>query len=259
MKHFNMKRFAHVLSYTFSTSRRNLLSGMLGMLMCYLLMFFVANFSYKDTTVNSSMVVDQAYDMSSLCTLIFVMLSVGTIFRPEESKQGRTALMLLPASNLEKFLGRWVYLWVYTQAGCLMFAVADGLNYVYQLTHGQEALSALSCLVEVGKTSSLTAREVAMWRLSMADLFLVFMAVHAFYLLGSTLLRRYAFIVTSAVLALLVILWFWHFESLFSALSAERLLWLLFAFAIVCIILFTWLAYRAFCHWQLITRKYLSL
>ncbi len=260
MKNFNMKRFGHVLSYTFLTSRRNLLSGMIGMLLCYLFMFVVSNMNYHSSLPGTLSIVNQAMGMSTMATLIFIVVATGTLFRPEESRQGRTALMMLPASNLEKFVGRWVYLLVFTLAGVLMFVVADGLHYAFHSLKGHDAVSAVGCLLRLGDVRYVSAHQEAMEHLSRVDIGLMFLALHAYFLLASTLVRRHTVVIAAAVLALLAVGWYWLIENAVShSLTAEQTLWGVFVVAILLIVGFTWLAYCSFCRWQLITRKFLSL
>lgn len=262
MKHFNLKRFGRVLSYTFLTLRRNLLSGMVGMLLCYLFIFVVSNMNCHASLPETKYIVDQALGMSVMATFIFIAVATGTLFRPEESRQGRTSLMMLPASNLEKFLARWVWLWALILAGCLMFVVADGLHAAYHWLQGNDVHFAVSYISSALSSDGLRfadAHAEAMWRMHNVDIWLMFIALHAFYLFGSTLVRRFAFLWTSGALALMGFVWVWLIENEFNSWDEERFLWFIFVLAIVGIVLFTWLAYRSFCRWQLITRKYLSV
>ncbi len=259
MKNFNLHRFVHVLNYTFATGRRNLLFSVVGMLLAYLLLFIVSNFNRQSCLPETKSIVDQAIGMSLVCSLFFIMAGAGTLFSSETSKQGRAALLMLPASDVEKFLGRWVYLLVFTLAGLFMFVVADGLHYLYHWAQGHEAISAVGCLLRLGDVHYISDRQEEMEHLVNVDIYLFFVALHAFFLLGSTLVRRYAVIVTALVVVLCFVVYFWLFENYISSLPKEVVLWGFFWVNIVCIVLFTGLAYRAFCRWQLITRKFLSL
>ena len=255
MKNFNPQRFAHMLRYTFVTSRRTMINGVVGMLLCYLFMFIMANLN----NVMMMPVVNQALAMSTIATIIFIMVSAATLFRAEESNQGRAALMLLPATNLEKFLARWVWLLVFTLAGVLMFVVADGLHYAYHFALGHEAISGVGCLLSLTDVVYVSDHQRTMNLLSNADIFLVFTAIHAFCLLGSTLVRRNAVVITAVALGVGMAVYLWLLENGLRYLPQEQLLWGILVVAAVCIVLFIWLAYRSFCRWQLITRKYLSL
>jgi len=260
MKNFNPTRFAQVLRYTFATSRRNLLSGMAGMLFCYLLIFVVSNLTRQSSLPDTMYISGAAMGMSIVATLIFFAVSAATLFHPEESRQGRTALMMLPASNLEKFLARWVWLWAFMLAGCLMLVVTDGLHYAYHWARGHEPVSVIGYWLRLWDVRYVSAQHVAMDHLWKTDCCLMLMAVHAYFLLAATLVRRHAVVIAAAVLALLAVVCYWLVEHVGShSLSAEQFLWSLFVVAILLIVGLTGLAYRCFCRWQLITRKYLSV
>ena len=263
MKNFKMNRFAHVLSYTFATSRRHLLSGVVGMLVCFLLMFVVANYNHWSQLPQTLLIVDQACGTSLLAAFIFFMVSAGTLFRPEQSKQGRAALLMLPASNLEKFLARWVYLWVFTIAGLLMFFVADGLHYAFHYMLGHEPSAALNYMLSAFNydyPDNWTQHDIMMRRWGLTAWWLAFMALHAYFILGSTLLRRHSFIFAAVVYFFILVTWVWFMANVANRLVREdHEVRALFVASIVAIILFIWLAYRCFCRWQLITRQYLSI
>ena len=88
--------------------------------------------------------------------------------------------------------------------------------------------------------------------------------IHAFFLMGSVLFRKYHFIVCAA----LVVLVFAAMASLYNASGLYQhngetalTIWniVLIVFEAISITLFTWLAYRLFCRWQVVTHKFVNL
>ena len=68
---------------------------------------------------------------SVIAMYIFFLISASTLYRGEQKKQQRIAWLMLPASNLEKFLSRWIYMLVFMLVGgVLTFFVADCIHMV---------------------------------------------------------------------------------------------------------------------------------
>jgi hypothetical protein len=99
----------------------------------------------------------------------------------------------------------------------------------------------------------------ATW-LSVIMMYSFFIGIHAFYLLGGVFFKKFHFIAVSA----LVVLAFAGFASLFNMLVTPRQSMSISitayyisvtVFWTLVITLFTWLAYRLFCRWQVVTHK----
>ena len=78
------------------------------------------------------------------------------------------------------------------------------------------------------------------------------LTVHAFYLLGATLFRKHPFLLTASSLAILLAFFASTIQWLYQMFSS-----LVFYLLVICAI--CWLAYRLFCRWQVVTRKFTNL
>lgn len=230
-----------------------------------------------------------------LSVILFVSLAF-TKFTQLGTMQQRASFLMLPAMNLEKFLAVIFYVTVVcTIVAVLSFVIADGLrmgamaiwnqfqplgyNYYPDGNEMHYTYWWSSVLPEIVKYLSpdwVNASDIYSYTLSYRVMSIVSMGVfilfvHAHYILGATLLRRYSFVISSIVLIMWMLLSFRiiiHFE-----LPLSRSVWvedhyvsqevgetayifaaLLFA-AAVCAY---WNAYRIFKKFELMTNKWLN-
>jgi len=271
MKQFDSKRFGQVLKLDFAEGRKAILWGALAMLLLYLFFFW---FTHNIASHDEYYGVDQSYvtmlRVTSICEavgqfgmvamLMFWLVSASILYRSEQKKQQRIAWLMLPATNLEKFLSRWLYMVVFSLVGgVLMFFVADLLHIAYLWISSNPVKDATSyffhALPHTDEYSPL---------LHITNVYGMMITIHAFFLMGSVLFRKYHFIVCAA----LVVLTFTVVASIFNALGlyqyngetariATDIIFIVFE--AVAISLFTWLAYRLFCRWQVVTHKFVNL
>ena len=117
MKNFDMTRFSRVLKLDFIEGYKSMLWGALCMTLLYLFFFWFAhNLSMHslrydhihDPIVRNTMIINYICEavsgFSVMAVFIFFLISASTLFRSEQKKQKRIAWMMLPATNLEKFL-----------------------------------------------------------------------------------------------------------------------------------------------------------
>ena len=144
MKQFDMTRFGRVLKLDFFEGRKAMMWGALCMVLLYLFFFWFAhNIGYHITTyvyidpeerlrLHISAICEGVGAFSAIAMFIFFLISASTLYRGEQKKQQRIAWLMLPASNLEKFLSRWIYLLVFSLVGGLLsFFVADLIHMAY--------------------------------------------------------------------------------------------------------------------------------
>lgn len=148
MKNFDLQRFGSVLRFDFAQNRQQLLWCVLGMLMVYLFFFWFAH--------NIGMRVDKVTDwelqiknicegvgiFGVVCFYIYMMATASTLYWREQKKAKRTAWLMLPATNLEKFLSRWVFMLAVSLGGFLMFFVADAIHMAWLWMTGKPIIAA---------------------------------------------------------------------------------------------------------------------
>jgi hypothetical protein len=218
------------------------------------------------------------------CTIfILIAMAIGTctFLSDFNKKTKREAFLMLPASNLEKYLSAVLYILSFFAVCVLIsFALGDTLRMVFRnLVYGDEWKSAIPMLIN-NMILNLWCHPYAtelMWFDIM--LVIVFVAtilwIHSTYTLGGTLLRKYSFVITSVFLIVCFILFVkfmtyfqltmfhtqWKWENGTPTLESYELGIMSYVVA-VALIVFSCFNYRASFHifkgFQLITNKWFN-
>lgn len=283
MKSFDWNRFRLTLCYDFATGRRQLLRNMMYMLLAYVFVFFVFHLFHPDVTdmlppeqrveaaqMRLSTIAQMVGGLSTVMAGVFALVTVSGMFGGEQTKQGRIRMLMLPASNVEKFLSRWLLMAAVTLGGTVVaFPLADALHMLYCSLADQPVVAATPRVwSNVCHTVFSGYTDSHYPLLSTLASTLGWLSLHAFFLLGATLFRKHQFLLTASSLAILLSLfasganWLDHLSTdAVEQVSTNHLLDLLaytaFHLLIVCVC--CWLAYRLFCRWQVITRKFVNL
>ena len=270
MKQFDMRRFGLVLKLDFAEGWKPLMWNALLMLLIYLFMFwFCYKVSMKIFTNPASPeyirgVCESVGVTGGITMYFFFIVCASRIFFNVQQKQKLTAYLMLPASNLEKFASRWVYMLAFSiVGGVLTFLVADALHAVWLLLMGRPVHWATAALVRFYGLEFDVHRGLWVFLCYTLTYYALWLLIHAFYLFGGVFFRRYHFVATSALGILLCSVWFslknflgfevyWVLETVTA--GALDVLLLLGG-----IVLLTWLSYRLFCRYQVVTRKFVSL
>ena len=273
MKQFNFNRFSQTLRWVVGVNFRNLMIWSLG----YTVGVFLGEQLFF--TLSSGQMAEVVLgNISQFCTIfILIALAVGlsTVFYDLNKKTRREAFLMLPASNLEKFLSAVVYVtFVWTFFVALSFAVGDTLRMVYRaLVNGEEWISTIPMVVDMIKPGFVELfRPGSTWEYLVMNTFVTsaFMVwFHSLYILGGTLLRKYSFVASSLMLILFMALLGWltnhfHLTIFTSSWEGDHYVGqvvgpLAYALAVVLPLLSVfnyWFSYRIFKGMQLITNKW---
>ena len=256
MKNFSMKRFSQVLKYDFKTGIRPILWFSLGMVIVFLLMFMwlhgMAGMSFegKEPDFVTHRIAYEAAQMGCIFCCIFWLCVACTLFRDVQKKAPRTVMLMLPATNTEKFLSRWVYMLVFSViGGFVAFIVADMLHLGWLAVTGRAVASSTPQLFKnftfEGETKTIM------------QFYGLFFSLHSFALFGSVFFRKYNLVATFATGMAIFIM----FMSIYRNIPWENELrdTVYLATEIPAIIIFTTLSYRIFCRWQVVTHKFVNL
>lgn len=268
MKKFDMTRFGRVLKLDFAEGVKPMMWGALAMLLLYLFFFWFAhNIAYHGSWYQNHPenmvwnICDSVGQFGCVAMMFFFLITASILYRAEQKKQQRIAWLMLPATNPEKFVSRWIYMLVFSLVGgILSFVVADGIHIAWLMVNGMPVMDATSYFFNgLPHTSEYVSL------LEITSIYGMMIVIHSFFLLGGVLFRKYHFIVTSALMVLMLAVLF----SLYNALGLYQQSTVssdVTAFYTTMIVLetgvialFTWLAYRLFCRWQVITRKFVNL
>ena len=227
MNGFNINRFGKTLRWVVSVNFRKLLLWFAGSVLAV----FLGEVLFKVTNPYGSPL-DMLRDISQFLTMILILVSLimaSSIVSSINEKRKREAFLMLPASNLEKFLSLLVYSTVICIAVAFLAIVLgdalrmfsywaagyqgmpyEGESYYYSVKSDEYGevfwwSSVIPMLIKnITPNIALSAPlpvdfVVVQW----AFIIGMILWVHSTYILGGTLLRKYSFVGTSVFVILL--------------------------------------------------------
>ena len=204
------------------------------------------------------------------CALATIILFVSTfvvgssfMFYSMDRKHDMQALLMLPASNFEKYLMRYMS-WILLLPLYLVATVAaDLVQYVFGLLVGHEEVRfvASATMEMLGKVWSQVPAEKH--HIVVVGLLLLFLWFQSVYALGATFFRtkKYNWIPTTAIIIVLVLLMVWlspdkgKIELVKDDTASDIVMNVVY---VVWVVLNFWLSYRLFCRQQVIG-KYVNV
>lgn len=211
MKKFDISRFLLTVKWDLISNWKDSLKIMLTMTFAQLIMFAMMLLSRRKVEITEWLVDNTMGQMGTSSLFIFgVFMIVGAsrIFSNMKTKQQRTAFLMLPASNAEKFVMRW--LWA---------TVGQVVLYVVALLAADLLQALFGMLIGVGVFGSVTAEVVrltgeifnggilefydamqsetgmAITLSIFAGILMIF--IHTFYVFGGTFFRRNPWLLTT--------------------------------------------------------------
>lgn len=291
MSNFNIKRFIHTLKWSMLATKKEITTIAGCMFFLYLMPFIISVMSshgkldiIAESDIQSAAIVCINY------LAVFLMIGGCWILNNMKTKEQRITFKMLPASDLEKYLARVIYITVVWFAiGILTFCLADICRMLICLisgTHGAHSIIpyAFNIINHIEMTErgidhyliyafniifiddhiEMTERDMDYYLIIASIYGWVFWA-HSLYVLGGAFFRRRQFILTSCV----------HFLLGFIALFLSRykgsviidpddthinVLLCIYPFIAFAIALFNWwLAYKLFKRSQVINNKWINL
>jgi uncharacterized membrane protein YidH (DUF202 family) len=289
MKSFSLNRFGKMLCWVLRVNMRSLLAWAVGsvgaVFMGELMAIKMAGFNTPYSFLSATS------QMGSVILVLVSLIMVSSVVSTINEKRKREAFMMLPATNLEKYLA----LIIYTSVVCMVcltlaFVLGDCLRMLWfwisppkdldlYSSYDGETLyywwsSVLPLLVRDFTPDVLVGNpgfEYTAWYIAMELVVVAGMTlwIHSLMTLGGTLLRKYAFIITGAFFILclsLFVKFVSYYEiSMFTSnwekgkLVTQEVGTLAYVLAVV-LPLFAifnyWASFRIFKGFQLITNKW---
>ena len=245
MKSFDINRFGKTLRWLVSENRLMLLSVFLGVMVAVLLLEIMTTLLVKNPSIYLRNIAGFIIFAMAVMALAFVS-GMFTNFTSIGSRQQRCAYMMLPATNLEKFLAVVFYVTVICTV-CMAVAMVlgdtmrmgvmaawdrlqplTGASYVPDGTEFQESHWWTSALPKVwerlwaisdipsnghtlicdnGGSKIVTVCSAGYTILRYVLLLGSLMWVHSLFTMGGTLLRKYTFVVSGVVVILAILLY----------------------------------------------------
>ena len=258
MIQFNINRFGKLVRWSLTNDmkyhRKTFFQTLVIMTLVYVL-FTSMTITFAKENAN--------YRACGLATIILFVSTfvVGSsfMFYSMDQKHDMQALLMLPASNFEKYLMRYMS-WIFLIPLYLVATVAaDLVQYVFGLVVGHEEVRfVISATMEMlGKMWS----QVPAGKHSVAviGLVLLFLWFQSFYALGANFFRtnKYNWIPTTVVVIVLFLLLVWlspdrgKIELVKEDTASDTVMNVVYA---VWVVMNFWLSYRLFCRRQVIGR-----
>lgn len=233
MNSFNFNRFGQTLRWVLATNYRKLIAWTIGAsLLVFMGEMFIYGLTGMSTTYSTSRMLWDFAEIGAVLMTLITVIWASSVVSSINDKRRRETFMMLPSSNLEKFLSLVFYTTVIgVLCMFLAFVVGDTLRMAAvwgdRLISVQEAVGEVYNYNGIDETyytwsssvpwmlSKLIPRLITVWTSGIywtwenewsTLIYHVVLAVwiHSVYTLGGTLLRKYAFVATSVVLLAVV-------------------------------------------------------
>ena len=261
MLQFNFYRFRKLARWSLTIDRRWFVKNTLSWLVVFTLMFLfftcVARFNDQPASLPSY---GACTSMVLFTTVAILVLGPTMMFNSMRGKHDDQRLMMLPASNLEKYLMRYSYWLLLLPSFAGSFVVADLLQYLVNWLLGHE-----SRMLVMQYMGSPQLHIGAVPRPLGICIVLTFVWLHSCYAVGATFFRshKYSWILTSATLIVLGVILgaLWPHDEIARSISSDTAINLVRVWDVIYIFLIAlnfWLSYRFFCRQQVIG-KYVNV
>ncbi len=275
MNNFDMTRFGKALRWKISVNFRSLLMWTLGFTLGVflgelMLLPLIRTGGSRDGREFAALA-----GFFVVYMIIGVVVSICNLFVELNKKPRRHAFLMLPATNMEKFLSATIYA---TVSGILVmvlsFGVGDTLRVVFRALAYGDSWHAFTYpyLIDMMSFNGMVAPHSLGYRLAgLAFLVSGLVWLHSFFTLGGTILRKYAFVITSIVLVIGLTMLAWlsknHEISIFCTYYVEGagkvekvgiMAYMLTAFFAVFSVVNYWASFHIFKTFELITKKWIN-
>ena len=261
MLQFNFYRFRKLARWSLTIDSRWFVKNTLSWLVVFTLMFLfftcVARFNDQPASLPAY---GACTSMVLFTTVAILVLGPTMMFNSMRGKHDDQRLLMLPASNLEKYLMRYSYWLLLLPSFAGSFVVADLLQYLVNWLLGHE--SRMLVMQYMG-SPQLHIGDVP--RPLGICIVLTFVWLHSCYAVGATFFRshKYSWILTSATLIVLGVILgaLWPHDEIARSISSDTAINLVRVWDVIYIFLIAlnfWLSYRFFCRQQVIG-KYVNV
>ena len=266
MIQFNVNRFWKLVRWSLTMDRRWFVKNTLSWLVVFTLVFLFFTCVAKFNNQSASLQSYQACASMVLCTTIAILVLGPTMmFNSMQGKHDDQRLLMLPASNLEKYLVRYSYWLLLLPSFVGSFIVADLLQYLVNWLSGHEGrMLVMQYLMSLDFNIVFPPSNVVP-RSLIVCIVLTFVWLHSCYAVGATFFRshKHSWILTSvALIAFGIILGsLWPHDEMSRSISSHTAISLLRLWDVIYIFLIAfnyWLSYKFFCRQQVIG-KYVNV
>ena len=260
---FNLRRFWLTLKWTVLTEKKSLITIAVGFLTAFLAIQLFSCFTIFDITqgLGREATFGGMVTCAGLMGLMGMYYASGLLGNARTSSQ-RTTVLMLPASNLERFTARLVYccLFIPLLVGVAMLT-ATGLRMLLELLAGHADIISGLNYTDGFAVDSLFGQVSSLWTVSLFVLGGVFFRTRPFIWTSVTLFGG-SLLLTTVVAYVGMTVGTDHLKNLFESfmsMSYDTLDWILSAVFTLFTVFNVWLSYRLYCRLQVVQHKWFNL
>ena len=250
MIQFNINRFGKLARWSLTNDKKYYVRSFLQVFAMLTLVFLF--FTGTVFTINGNSANYQACGVVVIMMFaINIIIGPSLMFYSMTGKHDRQALLMLPASNLEKYLMRystWILLFpLYVVA----FLSADLIQYLVHMIMGHDY--AMFVTAELMNHIHVL-KDIPLSKSNLLDIAVFLFWLHALYALGGTLFRsrKFNWVLTTIVFIVFCIVCMWLFDTDIKSEPHTWTHWVIVVFYFVWALVNFWLSYKLFCRTQVI-------
>ena len=254
MIQFNIQRFGKLARWSLVNDKKYFIKSFLQVFAILTFLFLFFTWVMNRESVHNSI---NAYQTCSIAVIILFgttfVLGSSFMFYSMEGKHDMQNLMMLPASNFEKYLMRYASWILLLPLYLVALLGADALQYVVNLMVGHEYVTFVtSTLVDsISQMSQQLERDSHLCAVVLNSVLPIAVLFHSLYALGATFFRtrKFNWVLTTLVIILLSII---PNTQVSPAEATTTDLLITDLVALCWTILNFWLSYKLFCRQQVI-------
>ena len=205
MIQFNFNRFGKLARWSLTNDRSYYVRGFMQVLVILTLIFLAFTTHFFRFTVNGS---SNPYLQCSTVTILlfFIELIIGPslMFQSMKGNHERQTLLMLPASNFEKYIMRYSTWIILIPLYVLAFFGADLLQYLVNVIGGNEQVMFVTTKM-IEKLGDMEQKVSAEPRYLMIFIYVLFFWLHSAYALGATFFRSHKYSAIFTTVAIIVL------------------------------------------------------
>ena len=260
MIQFNLNRFGKLAKWSLRNDRNYYVKSFLQLFVVTTLIFLL--FTTRFLSLGSPSV-NNAYSPCAVAMIAVIVtmpiMGPSMMFYSMKNKYDKQALLMLPASNFEKYLMRYSTWLILLPIYIVAILGADLIQYLVNIMMNHEYTTLVVSFM-ADRLSEVSMSDNWIPKAAWHAMIVLGLGMHSFYALGGTFFRshKYAWVYTTIALVLLELLILWltpnsgNMEYNNQTSTLEYVIWDTI-YAIWMIFNF-WLSYRCFCRTQNIGR-----
>ena len=259
MIQFNLNRFCKVAKWSLTVDRGFYLRNLLNVFVIMSLFFIAFTTRFFHIYVNDN---DSAYSPCVAATMIMLFITIVTgpswMFSSMKGKHDLQTLLMLPASNLEKYLMRYSTWILLLPLYIVAFFGADLVQYLVNVIWGNENLTFVTTVVINNLSDTFTKLPKETSRPILHGVVVFVLLFHSVYALGGTFFRshKFAWALSTVILIVLTMIQFWLIPTgdwgIADKQTPMSTIVLTDAIYGVLTLFNFWLSYKLFCRTQVI-------